>query len=476
MWFWLAAAIWIALALPHLDTPYSIDWDSSQFARGARHFDIAQHQPHPPGYPLWILGLRALAPLTGVHPAQVILALLFTVAALFFFRKLAREMLGEAASWAATAILAFSPLVCLYAISPVNYAVDLFVSCSLGWMALRLWRGEARWAPAAMAVAAVMTGFRPSGVTFMAPLMALALGRAARVSWRYAVAGLAVGMALALAWFLPTAALSGGPGALLAMDRQQLMVSVRSTSVLFGAAPGVHAHMIVDACLYMALALVALAPPLMLRRTGGRWEIPESGCFLALWLIPNLAFVLLLHCGAPGYVLLSVPPLVILGVKLAQPALERTGWIAAAVAVSLVAGYFPYERFFNPAVPTLDYQLWRASPRMPGLVEAAQHQIRTAIDALPGRPEEKLVYCLRGRAQAPNIRTVTDDFPDVYWVAADGRVFPPHGAAVVAGIPGPVRATAWLCESAGLPADIRARYPGARRVAGNTYYSFWTAP
>jgi hypothetical protein len=28
--------------------------DSINFALGLRHFDVAQHQPHPPGYPLYI--------------------------------------------------------------------------------------------------------------------------------------------------------------------------------------------------------------------------------------------------------------------------------------------------------------------------------------------------------------------------------------------------------------------------------------
>ena len=62
---WLLAALWLALALPHVDTRYSFAWDSSQFERGVRHFDIALHQPHPPGYPLWILALRGLAPIAG---------------------------------------------------------------------------------------------------------------------------------------------------------------------------------------------------------------------------------------------------------------------------------------------------------------------------------------------------------------------------------------------------------------------------
>src|SRR5207253_8547245 len=31
------------------------DWDSAQVAMGTRQFDLWRHQPHPPGYPLFIL-------------------------------------------------------------------------------------------------------------------------------------------------------------------------------------------------------------------------------------------------------------------------------------------------------------------------------------------------------------------------------------------------------------------------------------
>ena len=45
--------LFLAFHLPFL--PASLeDLDSINFALGLRHFDVAQHQPHPPGYPLYI--------------------------------------------------------------------------------------------------------------------------------------------------------------------------------------------------------------------------------------------------------------------------------------------------------------------------------------------------------------------------------------------------------------------------------------
>ncbi len=82
------------------------DLDSVNFALGVRHFDVAQHQPHPPGYPIFIalgkLGTAVLARAGVATPEVRGLAIWSALAAgvlplLFFafFRMLLRE---EAAS------------------------------------------------------------------------------------------------------------------------------------------------------------------------------------------------------------------------------------------------------------------------------------------------------------------------------------------------------------------------------------------
>ena len=480
----MLALLWLALTLPHVDTRYSYNWDSSQFERGVAHFDIARGQPHPPGYPLWILTLKVLTPLVGgrTNSAQVILALMFTCAGLLFFRSLAHRLLGDSAGTAATVLLAFSSLVCLGAITPLTYAVDLFASCSIGWLAVRIWTGNVRWAPLAFALAAVTAGFRPSGATLLLPLLLVALWRAGRQQPSYAAAGVLAGALFWLGWYVPTAMLSGGFAALAALNRNQMVVSARGTSIFFGAPPVAHAHMIVDVCLYFAVSLAGLAAPLTVRwsvrqrSTREKIQLSAAPLFFALWLFPNLAFVLLVHCGEPGYLTLSLPPLVMLGAWLASPLWNRPYWIAAAAAVALAAGYFPYERFINPAVATWPYQLLRATPRLPGLLESSQRQLRQLIDALPGRSEDKFIFCLRQRTEAPNIRTVTYEYSDVTWADFGGpglRVFAPGGGVPSDRMPDSVHAVGWLCDGSGLPPALQTRFPQAHRVAGNALFSFW---
>jgi hypothetical protein len=69
---WPAVAVAVAFVAAHLPfLPQSLeDIDSINFALGLRHFDPSLHQPHPPGYPLYIgLGHLSLSALSWLMPS-----------------------------------------------------------------------------------------------------------------------------------------------------------------------------------------------------------------------------------------------------------------------------------------------------------------------------------------------------------------------------------------------------------------------
>src|SRR5215208_6377741 len=63
------AALYLAAHLPSL-APSLEDIDSINFALGLREFDVAKHQPHPPGYPVYIaLGRTSLSAIHAIAPS-----------------------------------------------------------------------------------------------------------------------------------------------------------------------------------------------------------------------------------------------------------------------------------------------------------------------------------------------------------------------------------------------------------------------
>jgi hypothetical protein len=459
----------MAAALPRLGIRYSWDGDSSQFDRAVEKFDVSLHQPHPPGYPLWVLAMKGLTPLLGnPNSAQVLLSLLFTVAGLLFFASLARELLGSEGGIAATALLAFSPLVFLYAIVPLATSVDLFSSCAVAWFAARIWSGEPRWIIPACLVAAITAGFRESGVTFVLPLLAAALVRSLWLSrnrsyaWKAFVAGVAAGFAARICWLLPAAGLNGGLSNWHHMANAQMLGTFSLTSVFFGAPAAAHGRMLVDIFAFFAVGLSVLIPLPLARRSGSRnlpaWYSPG---FFALWLTPNLIVLFLLHCGKPGYILLSLPPLVLAAVRR-----RNVGRLALfGVAVGILVSCFPYERLGQSRPDTIGYLLLRSSPRFAYLLEAGQRRMRRALDRIPGSPGQRLIISDVHRPEAPNIRTVTFDFRDLRWTD-DPRTQ----------LDANVRTVIVLCDRLQPSPTLLERFPNLRRVFAEVSYSLWVAP
>ena len=48
-----------------LVSTYLLNWDAGNYALGLDYFNIARHQPHPPGYPVYIAAGRLLRLITG---------------------------------------------------------------------------------------------------------------------------------------------------------------------------------------------------------------------------------------------------------------------------------------------------------------------------------------------------------------------------------------------------------------------------
>src|SRR5262245_14439813 len=140
---YFVAAVWLAAHLPSL-APALEDIDSLNFALGLREFDPAKHQPHPPGYPVYIaLGRMALAVVSRVpssldRMASEALALSIVsaiagavaiVAAAAFYRALEATPPGavaggpdrnrRTAAWA-VALLAAAPLFWFTGLRPMS--------------------------------------------------------------------------------------------------------------------------------------------------------------------------------------------------------------------------------------------------------------------------------------------------------------------------------------------------------------------
>ena len=211
-------ALFLALHLPFL--PLSLeDLDSINFALGVRHYDVSQHQPHPPGYPLFIVAAKLLhmVGLSELHALSLlgVVAGGFGVFALMkLFAALDRDHPEGPFTWMAVLTVAATPLFWLTAARPLSDMTGL--AASLGVQALLLTASGVGGLTLAAFLAAFAAGIRSQVVWLTMPLLVLAVLRlpavdrargAVRVCIAYVVGG--------LAWAIPLLLVSGGPAAYL---------------------------------------------------------------------------------------------------------------------------------------------------------------------------------------------------------------------------------------------------------------------
>src|SRR5262245_19870767 len=140
---YLVAAVWLAAHITSL-APALEDIDSLNFALGLREFDPARHQPHPPGYPVYIaLGRTSLALVSRLFSSldrlasealalsivSAIAGAVAIVAAAAFYRTLderphgagarGQDPGGRTAVWAA-GLLAAAPLFWFTGLRPMS--------------------------------------------------------------------------------------------------------------------------------------------------------------------------------------------------------------------------------------------------------------------------------------------------------------------------------------------------------------------
>ena len=211
------------------------NWDAVQFALALREFDVAKHQPHPPGYLLYVaLGRLLNILLADPNLAYVTLAMVFSAATTVSVFWLARALYDRVTAAAAATLLAVSPLFWFYGSVGLTYAGEAFGASLVAAFAYGALRGRPRSLYGCAAALGLVGGIRPSVLVLLFPLC-LACAVMGIRNLRRLLAAAAVMVAAVLSWFLPMLWLTGGLTAYLRASSQLYGSVVLPTSVLGGS-------------------------------------------------------------------------------------------------------------------------------------------------------------------------------------------------------------------------------------------------
>lgn len=324
---------------------YLYDLDSVNFGLGIGRFDPRVHQPHPPGYFLYIsLGRLLNVLLQDTNLALVVLSILASCGVAILLYRMAQEWFGMDAARCAGGVYLLSPLAWFHGTVALTYSVEAFFSALLGYLCWRIACGSKHLVAPAAIMLGVSAGIRPSSLLFLSPLFVFCLWKVGR---RPILVGAAV-LALTLAcWVLPMLWASGGLrayfGALISLWR---LVPGRGT--VFNSSPATSiARALTIAFIYLlTFGAAAFAPLASMLRQGtadhrdDRRYDPRHVVFSVVWVAPALCFftLIFLKFVNSGYLLLLVSPGCLwLGYWLSEW-WQNSGWPVWAKCVLVTAG------------------------------------------------------------------------------------------------------------------------------------------
>ena len=338
------ASLLLFLALHLALLPRTLeDLDSINFALGVRHFDVAHHQPHPPGYPVYIalskvstaslraLGIDAAAP-RGLAFWSAVGATGSLPALILFFTAI--EKRRRIAIWAVV-VTAAAPLFWFTGVRPLSdmagfaagaWALALFVSPSRGKLV------------AGAFIAALGIGIRSQVAVLTMPLFLYALVVPSGLTRRdraLAVLGLIAGI---LVWAVPLIVVSGGPAAYLTALGSQAGEDFSGVSMLWTQ----HSARQIAAALldtfvwpwdwWLGIGMCVLAAAGALRVA---WRSPRTIVVMAIAFLPYAVFHLLFQeTVTTRYALPLVPAVAYLAVA----SLETRSRVALPAASIAIAG------------------------------------------------------------------------------------------------------------------------------------------
>ena len=294
-------------------------FDSANYALAVRDFyNVAFHQPHPPGYPLYVFAARAINLLThDANRALILEGIVWSALGVACTIVLARAQFGRAA-----ALLAGLLLVCTvgfwgYGEVAYPYVALAGETAALALLAHTVLSGARQWVVALAAVWAISLGVRWDAAVFCLPLAVWALWS---VSWRLRAIATAAAVAIVALWTVPMITLSGGLDVYRQILSDYLRVwSPQSAYVVgdFASGGDTQANYNLNFLVNYLRQMLGVGLVLVLYVLGRRFNPVALGAdhrsrFLALWTLPPLVVYVFAHLGEPGYVLSLAPQAAVL--------------------------------------------------------------------------------------------------------------------------------------------------------------------
>lgn len=419
---------------------YLYNWDSGQLALGTERFSLEEHQPHPPGYILYVFFGKFLNIFfNNINTSFVFINVIVGFFTLFFLYKLTYLLVkNKLITLWVTVLLAINPVFWFYRSITSTYVFEALTASFLSYFTYLTVQYRRNYLALSVFFVAILAGFRPSVVIIALPFLVFQLiyvEKRPKIILRAAFFGF-LGLFIWLPFFI---SLSGGLGVFSEMIVSQLIVA-KNTNVY-----DINHHGFLYLTILYSLFLPILLIFTYLKRFW-RFFLEKKLFFVFIAIIWQILVYFFLHFGEAGYIL-AILPLAYLLMASAVYFIENQRMLKLVI---ILAVFVSVWAFFNSPFLINNHKLEAISHKN---IENHDFRLKKHIEYIKQYdPEEVLIVVLRGQYLNPDkqvssypyndIRTLSYYLPeyelfdllgvkDLYFTAKDYKYSKKTGSEVV---------------------------------------------
>ena len=290
------------------ETPF--EWDSVNFLYAIERFDISDDRPHPPGYIGYVyLGKAVNLIIRQPQSSLLVINIMAALLLLLGVHVLVKPYWDEKSFYFLSIILIFNPIVWFYGEVTLSYLSGAAAWVWCVWLLLRIKEGKDKRPLAAGFIWGIAGAIRPDVVIFLIPAGLYAVHFELFSSKaRHLFFGFIAGI---LVWLIPTVILTGT--SFSSALRTIFTSSTGYYSVLMGASPVKHLEMTAKAALWLFIGCGWMLPIFFRKDFYDYIRKNNSVYFLTAAVLPLMLFQMLFLLPIPGYILLYLPGIIIIG-------------------------------------------------------------------------------------------------------------------------------------------------------------------
>ncbi len=296
---------------------YLYNWDSVQFALALEKYDITVHQPHPPGYFLYVmLGRLVNLFIKDANNTFIFISILFSGLAIVAIYFLGKEIFDKKTGVLAALIALTSPNLWFHGEVALTYAVEAFFSSFVALLCWRIFKGDHKYIWLSVIALGIAGGIRQNTIVFLFPLWLFSVKG---VPIRKIIVSLGLLGVVCLLWFVPMVWMTGGWNAYNEAFREYWMFVIGYLPVFYWGwasfkifSLSLFHHIIL--ALGVGFILLCFTVYSIIRRRQLKYLERSKVLFFGFWIATPVLFYLtiLYHPACFGYVLILLPALCII--------------------------------------------------------------------------------------------------------------------------------------------------------------------